>query len=109
MARKRHSPFDVAAATAETLAHRLPVFWRGILAPTPAGNKAIAGMIVEKHVAFAEGVMAMQAEFLKQSFRPWWLWTSQQSQDAASDLAQAAMAPASRKVKANAKRLRKRG
>ena len=33
MARKRHSPFDVAAATAETLAHRLPVFWKGILAP----------------------------------------------------------------------------
>ena len=97
MARKRHSPFDVAAATAETLAHRLPVFWKGILAPTPA----------EKQVAFAEGVMAMQAEFLKQSFRPWWLWTSQQSQDAASDLAQAALAPASRKVKANARRLRK--
>ena len=109
MARKRHSPFDVAAATAETLAHRLPVFWKGILAPTPAGNAAINAMIVEKQLAFTEGVMAMQAEFLRQSFRPWWLWTSKQSQDAAGDLAQAAMAPASRKVKANARRLRKPG
>ena len=109
MARKRHKPFDVAAATAETLAHRLPVFWKGILAPTPAGNKAITEMIAEKQVAFTEGVMAMQAELLKQSFRPWWMWTSQKSQDAASDLAHAATAPASRKVKANARRLRKRG
>jgi hypothetical protein len=95
MPRKRHLPFDVAAATAETLAHRLPVFWKGIMAPTPAGNKAIAEMIVEKQLAFAEGVMAVQAEFLRQSFRPWWLWTSKQSQDAA-------------KVKASARRLRKR-
>lgn len=53
--------------------------------------------------------MAMQAEFLRQSFRPWWLWTSKQSQDAAGGLAQAVMAPASRKVKANARRLRKPG
>ena len=68
--RKRHTPFDVAVATAETLAHRLPVFWKGILAPTPAGNAAITEMIVEKQAALTEGVMAMQAEFLKQSFRP---------------------------------------
>ncbi len=108
MARKRHTPFDVALATAETLTHRLPVFWKGILTPSPAGNAAITEMIVEKQVAFTEGVMAMQAEFLKQSFRPWWMWTSKQSQDAASDLAEAAMAPASRKVKANARRFRKK-
>ena len=108
MARKRHSPFDVALATAETLAHRLPVFWKGILSPSPAGNAAISEMIVEKQVAFAEGMMGMQAELMKQAFRPWWTWTAQQSQDAAQDLANAATAPASRKVKANARRLRKR-
>lgn len=108
MARQRHTPFDVAVAAAETLAHRMPVFWKGILQPTPGGNAAITEMIVEKQLAFSEGVMAMQAELLKQSFRPWWMWTSQQSQDAASDLAHAATAPASRKVKANARRLRKR-
>ena len=99
--RKRHAPFDVAVATAETLAHRLPVFWKGIMTPSPKGNAAIAEMIVEKQVTFAEGLMGMQAELMKQVMRPWWLWTAQQSHDAAGDLAHA-----SRKVKANAKRLR---
>jgi hypothetical protein len=108
MARRRHTPFDVAVATAETLAHRLPVFWKGVLSPSPAGNAAITEMIVEKQVAFTQGMMAMQAEMVKHAFRPWWMWTAKQSQDAASDLAHAATAPASRKVKANARRLRKK-
>ncbi len=105
--KRRHTPFSVGMATAETLIHRMPVFWQGILAPSPKGNAAITEMIAEKQVAFAEGVMGMQAEFMKQALRPWWMWTAQQSQDAAQDLAHAAMAPASRKVKANARRLRK--
>lgn len=104
---KRHTVLDVGMATAETLAHRLPVFWQGILSPSPKGNAAITEMIVEKQVAFAQGMMAMQAEMLKQAYRPWWMWTAKQSQDAAGDLVHAATAPASRKVKANARRLRK--
>ena len=105
--KRRHTPFSVGIATAETLAHRLPVFWKGILQPTPAGNAAITEMIVEKQAAFTEGVIAMQAEMLKQSFRPWWMWSAQQSQNAAHDLAHAAAAPAAKKVKANARRLRR--
>ena len=105
--KRRHTPFSVGIATAETLAHRLPVFWQGIMTPSPKGNAAITEMIVEKQVAFAEGMMAMRAELLKQSFRPWWMWTAQQSQNAAHDLAHAAAAPAAKKVKANARRLRR--
>ena len=107
MARKRHTPFSVGMATAETLAHRLPVFWQGIVAPSPKGNAAITEMIVEKQVAFAEGLMGMQAEMMRQAMRPWWLWTAQQSQNAVHDLAHAATAPAAKKVKANARRLRR--
>ena len=107
MTRKRHSPFDVAVATAQTMAHRLPVFWQGVMSPSAKGNAAIAEMIVEKQVAFAEGMMGMQAELMKQAFRPWWMWTAQQSQNAAHDLAHAAAAPAAKKVKANARRLRR--
>ena len=99
MARKRHSPFDVAFATAETMAHRLPVFWQGVMSPSPKGNAAIAEMVMEKQVAFAEGLMGMQAEMMKQAMRPWWLWTAQQSQNAAHDLAHAATAPVAKKVK----------
>ena len=105
--KRRHTPFSVWIATAETLAHRLPVFWQGIVAPSPKGNAAITEMIVEKQVALAEGMIGMQAELIKQAFRPWWMWTAQQSQNAAHDLAHAATAPAAKKVKANARRLRR--
>jgi hypothetical protein len=108
MARRGHLPLDTAVATAETLTYRLPVFWKAMLAPTPASSAAIAEMIVEKQVAFAHGVVAVQAELLRQAFRPWWLWTVSQRQSAANDLAHAALAPASRRVKTNARRLRRR-
>jgi hypothetical protein len=106
--KRRHTPFSVGIATAQTLAHRLPIFWQGILQPSPKGNAAIAEMVMEKQVAFATGLIGMQTELMKQAMRPWWMWTAQQSQDAAQDLAHAATAPAARKVKANARRLRKR-
>jgi hypothetical protein len=105
---KRHSPIDVGIATATTLAHRLPDFWQDVMSPSPRGNAAIAGLIVEKQVAFAQGMMSLQAEMLKLAFRPWWTWDMWQGQRAAGDLLHAAAAPAARKVKANARRLRKR-
>lgn len=98
--KRRHTPFSVGMATAATLAHRLPVFWQGIMSPTPRGNAAIAEMVAEKQMAFAEGVMGMQAELMRQAMRPWWTWR-------AEDLAHAATAPAAKKVKANARRLRR--
>lgn len=105
---KRHTPMSVGFATAETLVHRLPLFWQSVMSPSAQGNAALAEMIAEKQLAFAEGVMGLQAEMMKQAFRPWWTWTVKQSQEAAHDLAHAATAPAARKVKSNARRLRKK-
>ena len=104
---KHHTPFDVAFATAETLSHRLPILWWGMVAPSPKGNAEISKMVVEKQAAFAEGIQGLQMEMVKQAFRPWWLWTAQQTHDSVKDLAHAATSPASRRVKANAKRLRR--
>ena len=104
---KHHTPFDVALATAETLSHRLPILWWGMLAPSPKGTAEISKMVVEKQVAFAEGIQGLQMEMVQQACRPWWLWTAQQTQNAARDLAHAATSPASTRVKANAKRLRR--
>lgn len=105
---KYHTPFDVGLATAETLAHRLPGFWQDVLMPSPEGNMAIARLMIEKQVAFAQGMMNLQAEMFKLAFRPWWTWDIWQGHSAASDLLHAAAAPAARKVKANARRLRRR-
>jgi hypothetical protein len=104
---KHHTPLDVALATAETLSHRLPILWWEMLAPSPKGNAEISKMVIEKQMAFAEGIHGLQMEMVKQAFRPWWLWTAQQSQDLVKDLAHAATSPASVRVKANAKRLRR--
>ena len=104
---KHHTPFDVALATAETLAHRLPILWWGMVAPSPKGNAEISKMVVEKQMALAEGIHGLQMEMVKQALRPWWLWTVQQTHDAVSDLAHAATSPASLRVKANAKWLRR--
>lgn len=103
-----HTPLSVGLAVAETLSHRLPVFWDCLLSPTPRGNATLAEMVTEKQIAFAEGLMGMQAELMRQALRPWWTWTPQQGQNAARKLVDAAVAPASRKVKANARRLRKK-
>lgn len=97
---KRHTPFDVGMATAETLAHRLPILWWGMVSPTPKSNAEITRMVVEKQLAFVEGIMAMQIELVRQAMTPWWQWSG-------SDAHHAAVAPAARRVKANAKRLRR--
>ena len=98
---KRYSPFEVGLAAAETMAHRLPILWWGMVAPTPRSNAEIARMVVEKQMAFAEGVVAMQSEMLRQALRPWWQWSGSAAHHAAT-------APSSRRVKANARRLRAR-
>ena len=104
----KHTPFDVGLAAAETIARRMPVLWWGMLAPTQKSNAEIAGMVAEKQLAFAQGLIAAQAELMKAAMTPWWRWPALKPATIAARMAEAAAAPAARKVKANAKRLRRR-
>ena len=61
-------------------------------------------MVVEKQMAFAEGTVGTQMEMAKLAMTPWWLWPSA----AAMNIGHAATGPASRRVKANARRLRRK-
>lgn len=103
----KHTPFDVGMAAAETIARRMPVLWWGMVAPTPKSNAAIVGMVAEKQLAAAQGMIAAQAEMMKLALRPWWTWGQVSPDRAAGRIFEAAAAPAARKVKANAKRLRR--
>ena len=106
---KRHTTFDVGVATVETLAHRLPILWWGMVAPTPKSNAEINKMVVEKQMAIAEGLAGMQTEMFRQAMTPWWLWHTLSPQDQAQRISDAATDPSSRRVKANARRLRGKG
>jgi hypothetical protein len=103
---KRHTAFDVGMATAETLAHRMPILWWNVLAPSAAGNAEISKMVVEKQHAFIEGMAGAQAEIVKLAMTPWWLWHTLTPHGSAQRISDAATDPSSRRVKANAKRLR---
>ena len=79
-----------------------------MVAPTPKSNAEITQMVVEKQMAFAEGMAGMQAEIMRQAMIPWWLWHKLSPQHQAQRISDAATDPASRRVKANARRLGKR-
>ena len=103
---RRHTSFVVGMATAETLAHRLPILWWGMVSPSPAGTAEITRMVVEKQQAFAEGMAGAQTEILKLVTTPWWLWHTLTPHGAAQRISDAATDPSSRRVKDNARRLR---
>ena len=104
----KHTPFDVGLAAAETIARRMPVLWWGMVAPTSKSNAEIVGMVAEKQLAAAQGLIAAQAEMMKLAMTPWLTWGKVSPERAANRLIEAATGPAARKVKANAKRLRRR-
>lgn len=104
----RHSPYDVGIAAVETIARRLPIMWWGMMSPTASSNAEMSKMVIEKQMAVAEGMVAMQAEMFKIAMRPWWLWSMASHHSDADGMMQAAMAPAARRVKANVRRLRLR-
>ena len=108
MTGRKHTAFDVGMAAAETIARRMPVLWWGMTAPSAKSNAEIAGMVAEKQLAFAQGVIAAQTEVMKLAMTPWWQWPRVKPERIATRLAEVAAAPAARKAKANAKRLRKR-
>ncbi len=53
------------------------MLWWGLVSPSPAGNAEMTRMVVEKQMAALDSVFAMQAEFFKAAFVPWWGWTAE--------------------------------
>ena len=105
---KQHSFFDMGLDSAETVARRLPILWWGMVSPGGGNQAEITKMVIEKQMAFAEGLFAMQMELFKMAFQPWWEMTAATQRENAEDMMQAAMAPSARRVSANARRLRGR-
>ncbi len=104
MRRKRLTvnPFDVAAVASMRLASL------GLMAVDPSRERAEEArrMIVEKPVAALEGVIAWQRALFGMMLAPPWLWPTPEG--AVHRLARAAATPAARRVRANARRLRKK-
>lgn len=98
---RRHSPVEMAVSSAEIIARRLPIMWWGMVKPTAASQAEMTKMVVEKQMALAEAGFAMQVELFKMMLAPW------NHAGAADRLIQAALGPAARRVKANARRLRR--
>lgn len=96
-----------AIATAQVLSFRLPMLWAMSFSPTPARRAEAMKMIVEKQMAGIEGMNAAALSALA----AWMKFAGGQSvsADAAGrEIAKSAMRPAQRRVKANARRLKRR-
>ena len=100
------STLETHAAAAETIARRLPILWWGMMWPSPSAHAEARHMVIEKQMAVLEGLFAVQVELLSLAFKPWW-W-AHMPHDAMRGVAEAATAPAARRAKANARRLRGR-
>ena len=96
----RHSPLELSVSAAEIVARRMPVILSGMVSPTAATHAEITRMVVEKQMALVETCLAVQAELFRMMLGPW-------TPASADRLMQAAIAPAARRVKANARRLRR--
>lgn len=97
----RHSPIDTAISSAEVIARRLPIMWWGVVNPTARSQAEMTKMVVEKQMAMAEACFAVQAELFRMMFMPWGKGNGMER------LFHAAHAPSARRVKANARRLRR--
>jgi hypothetical protein len=96
----KHSPVEISLSAAEIIARRMPVLWWGMVNPAAADRAEMTRMVVEKQMAFAEACFAMQLETFRMMMAPW-------TPASADRMMQAALAPAARRVKANARRLRR--
>ncbi|MGE3873907.1 MAG: hypothetical protein AB7F74_13205 [Parvibaculaceae bacterium] len=96
-----------ALAAAQVLAFRVPMLWAMTLSPTPARRAEAVRMIVEKQMAAAEGLNAAALA----AFTEWSKVLAGQKPSAeamSGRIIAAAAKPSRRRVKANAKRLRRR-
>lgn len=96
-----------AQAVIQTLSFRLPMLWAMAFSPTPARRAEAVKMIVEKQMAVAEGMNAATLAL----FTQWMKAIAGHNLPAAtahSHILEAAVRPARRRVKANARRLGRR-
>lgn len=99
--------FANAFAAAQVLAFRLPMLWAMAWSPSPARRVEALRMITEKQAAVAEGMNAASLEALSQ----WMKLVSGQgisAEAAGKRIMQAAQRPAARRMRANARRLKRR-
>jgi type IV secretory pathway TrbD component len=96
-----------AIAAAQVLSFRLPMLWAMALSPTPARRAEAMKMIVEKQMAVMEGMNAAALSALAT-----WMKAAggqtMSAQAASQEVMQAALQPGQRRVRANARRLKRR-
>ena len=95
------SPAMDAFATATVLAYRLPMLWLMAWKPTTGRSAEAFRMITEKMVATATATVNVQALLVSSLLRTG-------SNPPPEKLMDAALAPALKRVRANAKRLKRR-
>jgi len=98
-------PLAIAVASFETIARRMPILWWAACTGSPAAQAEARRMVVEKQMALADAMVAVQVEWMKALWRP---WTVERQRDLFGNVVQAAAAPVARRVKANARRLGRR-
>lgn len=104
---KKLKPLSTANATAAVLAARLPMLWSMGVNPTMAHQAEVRRMVSEKLAAVSEGAMAASMQASLEWFNAF-TRTSWSPQAAAGRITSAALAPADKTVKANARRLKRR-
>jgi hypothetical protein len=103
----RATPFDIGFSSAEIIMRRMPLIWWHFWKPTASSRAEMVQMVVEKQMAFAESCFAMQVEGLKMMIDPLKTVTPEVHQQRIEAMTEAALAPVSRRLKANARRLRR--
>ncbi len=94
--------------SAETIARRVPVIASAWASPASADHAELVRMVVEKQAALASAIVGVQVEMWKALVSPWWLRSSSGQRKAGLAMMNAALAPAARKARANAVRLRRK-
>jgi hypothetical protein len=107
--RHRAAPASVASAAAFVVSWRLAMLARMAARPTPARRREAVRMIAEKVAAVLEAALAMQLEAARQAgFLCHGRRTERRLVRAGRSILDAGAAPARRRVRANARRLRRR-
>jgi hypothetical protein len=95
------------------MASRMPILWAESLNPNPGSRSETNRMMAEKMAAVQEGALAAQTTLGQAMLETWAALAFGQvpkttPRNTADAMMQAGLAPAARRVKANAKRLGKR-
>lgn len=95
---------ETGLAAAETVLHRLPILWWQLAWPSASGRAEISRMVAEKQQAAIAGAFAAQRQLIEEAVTmgfldPFAAWRR---------VLTAALRPAARTTRANARRLRRR-